>query len=152
MTIQRLFVPGPIPGMNEVLDSKGNSFRGGYNGYAKLKKKWGGLVGLLAASQGLKPIKSGYFTYLCLERNKQRDPSNVACGAVKIIEDALQDVGLLENDGWGQVLGFVPYLHVNAVSPGVTLFVHPERLLSRDEAIELDEKARSKSCRKQAAV
>ncbi len=137
-------MPGQTPGMNDILAAKGNAFRGGYNGYSKLKKQWTDTIGLLAQVQGIKPIESGYFTYLCLERNKQRDPSNVACGAVKIIEDALQEIGVLKNDGWAQMLGYVPYLSVDAAAPGVALFVHPDRLLSREEAIALNDNARSK--------
>jgi hypothetical protein len=114
-----------------------------------MKKQWGEAIALLASAQGLKRVEAGYFTYLCRERNKQRDPSNVGAGAVKLIEDALQYMGFMDNDGWSQVLGYVPHLHVDASMPGVTVFVHPERLLTKEEAIAADDDARRKlSCQK----
>lgn len=133
----RLHIPGRLPGLNEIINAKGNSFRGGYNAYSKMKSQWGAMVGLIAAATKFEAIERGYFTYLFYEPTRQRDPSNIVAGGVKIIEDALQEAGLLKNDGWQQVLGYVAYWTVRK-HPGVTLFVTPDCVMTKDEAVCLD--------------
>ena len=140
--MKRLFIPGPLPGLNEIINAKGNAYGGGASAYTKMKKQWCGTIALLAHSQGIKTIGSGHFTYLFRERDKRRDPSNIAAGAVKLIEDGLQTAGLLENDGWKQVLGFSHHFMVDAKHPGCTVFVFSSGL-ERQEAIDLDDTARS---------
>lgn len=146
--MQRLWIPGPLPGMNEIIDARMRSSwqpnqRGRrWNAYSDMKKMWGERIGLLAQSQRFRPIENGFFTYLCYEKDRHRDPSNLVAGAVKLIEDALKDTQLLPNDGWAQVLGYVGHWHVQPSMPGVTLFVHEEMLLTKETALLLDEEAR----------
>ncbi len=100
-----LFIPGPLPGLNEIINAKGNT-RGKWNAYSKMKKHWGGLIALLARAKGIETIPEGSrFYYRCVEPNRSRDPSNIIAGAVKLIEDGLQEAGILENDGWKHVAG-----------------------------------------------
>lgn len=137
--MSRLFVPGQLPGMNEIINAKGNSYNG-YNAYSKMKKQWASTIGLLARAAKWHP-EGKCFTYLFREKDKRRDPSNFVAGGVKILEDALQDCGLLENDGWKHVEAFIPHWLVDAETPGVTLFVG-EQLLGKYEAIEMDDEHR----------
>ena len=145
--MSRLFVPGPLPGLNEILRAKGARFRGGNNGYNKMKMAWAETVGMLAHAAGWKP-EGKCFTYLFRERDMRRDPSNFVAGGVKLIEDALQDCGLLENDGWKQVEAFAAHWLVDKETPGATVFTG-DCLLSKKQAIELDDyHRRSKTCRR----
>jgi hypothetical protein len=64
----------------------------------------------------------GAFSYLCVERDRKRDPSNVVAGAIKLIEDALQAAELLPNDGWAQVTAIAPFWDVGD-PPGVLVAV-----------------------------
>jgi hypothetical protein len=149
--MQRLWVPGRFPGMNEILEarmqssSKGNTKGKRWNAYSDMKQQWGHLVSLLAGAQRFTPVQSGFFTFLVREPNEKRDPDNLAYGAIKIMLDALKSGHFLANDGQKNVLGFVPYWIIDRASQGVTLFVHDEKLLSKAEAIELDDRARSKT-------
>ena len=43
--------------------------------------------------------------YLWVERDRRRDPSNVAGFGVKVIEDALVTCGVLQDDGWDEIAG-----------------------------------------------
>lgn len=107
---QELWIPGPLPGLNELLDARmrtGLTKNGKrWNAYSKLKKQWDQRVGMHARSQGFRPVRSAQFEYVVREPNRRRDPSNIVSGAVKLIEDGLQEAGLLEGDGWKNVLSY----------------------------------------------
>jgi Holliday junction resolvase RusA-like endonuclease len=109
-----------LPGMNEILGaSNANRF-----GYARMKKKWGQTVGLFARLQAFPPVSApAHFEIECREKNRRRDPDNIAGGAQKIILDGLQEAGLLENDGWEHVLSLLVTWKVDAAKPGVLLTV-----------------------------
>ena len=119
-----LWVPGPLPGLNEIIKAKGTVYRVGSGGrrsdaYGKLKKKWGAVVERMASQQGFEVVGT-VFDYVFVERDNRRDPSNVSAGAVKVIEDGLQSAGLLENDGRKQVTQIRQYF-LTAAIPGVFL-------------------------------
>lgn len=103
MTPRTLTIPARLPGLNEIIDAAAvNRFV-----YRKMKNKWGQTVMLLARAQGFPPItEPAHFEYEFGEPNRRRDPSNIAAGGIKIIEDALQDAELLPNDSWNWVLSF----------------------------------------------
>lgn len=123
-----LWVPGPLPGLNEIIDAclsgKSITTKGGKrfktNPWSPKKAKWGKTIGDLAHEQEFR-IDGTCWTYLCIEEERRRDKSNVLSGAMKVIEDALQDCKLLKNDGWKQVRDIVPYFAVG--SPGVLVSV-----------------------------
>lgn len=114
----RLWIPGPLPGLNEIIDAKARK-RGKWDAYADMKRKWGGTIALLAQAQRLERIPDeSVFTYLFIEPNRRRDPSNIVAGGVKLIEDALQEAGVLENDGWKSVAGIRAYWALADVNNG----------------------------------
>lgn len=122
--MNRLWIPGTLPGLNEIIDAKATKYgKKGRSAYTEMKKRNDSMVALMATAQKFKSVENGYFTYLFRERDRRRDPSNVAAGAIKVIEDGLQVAGLLPNDGWAQVLGINPNWMVDSDCPGVTLFV-----------------------------
>lgn len=137
-----------MPGLNEIIDARmvSSGPRGPkaarWNAYSKLKKQVQGTVAIAAFSQKFKPLERGHFTYLCKEaRNangKQRDPSNVLGGAMKMIEDALVECRLLPNDSWLEVLGIAGHFDVTKNGAGVLLIVHPDKTLTREECLAID--------------
>lgn len=145
-----LWLPVRLPGLNELLDARAQVFGSKHsphpgcslstsgtrlpNAYSKLKKKLTRDIGMLAKRAEVKPVGSGYWTYILVEPSRRRDPSNVISGAVKLVEDALQEAKLLANDGWGQVLGIQSYWFVGK-RPGVVVVVSQAGVLSREEAL-----------------
>lgn len=129
-----------LPGLNEIIEKKRKVFRGGADGYSVLKKGWGETIAWLAGAQGFQKTGGGVFTYLFREPDRRRDPSNFIAGGVKIIEDALQDAGLLEGDGWRNVTAIQPWWIADATRAGVTVFVG-DRTLAFDEAVAMDDEA-----------
>jgi hypothetical protein len=136
---QALWIPGPLPGLNEVLDARGVVMRnraGGtrrFDGYAKLKRAWATKIGLYAREQQFTRVEFAAFSYLFVESSRRRDPSNIIAGGVKLLEDSLQEAGLLAGDGWANVTAIAPYW-VLGVEPGV-LVVCGESVLSKAQLV-----------------
>lgn len=119
-----LWVPGPLPGMNELIAAaKGSGGRGA--GYARIKRTWTDIV--MALAQGKKlPRFPGrvLLSFSWVERDRRRDPDNVAAGGRKLILDGLVAAGILRGDGWRTVFGWNDTFHVaddgiHNLGPGV---------------------------------
>lgn len=92
-----LWVPGPLPGMNEIVDAA-KSGRGKFNAYSRMKSTWTGLVENLAKRAKLSCVPGpARVHFRWLERDKRRDPDNVTAGA-KFVLDGLVKAGVLESD------------------------------------------------------
>ena len=105
---QVFFVPGPLPGLNEIIAagkqlipwlSKGK--RRVYE-LTILKKEWDEKVSMAAMLHGIKPMESADFRIVWIELNRRRDKDNILAGK-KFILDGLVKAGILKNDGWKQV-------------------------------------------------
>ncbi len=139
MTQQVLWVGGPMPVMNELLDAKAVRGRRGKKGrrnslYNTIKQEWTETVKGHAESCKLQPVGPSHFTFYVQEKNKRRDPDGFCFGCMKLIMDALVKHGYLPNDGWKHVLGFTFYWDVSEL-PGVTVTIRPDRVLTREEAV-----------------
>lgn len=143
-----LFIPGPLPGTNEILAARGKVARareGSHkrgDGYNDLKREWTTVVQALAMQARLRPrcIPAAHFTFMHFELDQRRDPDNFCGGAQKILLDALKCAELIENDGWRHVLGLQHYWTCRQAENGrqmvgVHLFATPEPI-SRDAAYD----------------
>ena len=132
--------------MNELLDARGSTWKPKRsravpgqpdkrrcNQYAQIKSRAEEQIGWLA--KPMPRIKCGYWTYVIVEPDRRRDPSNFTMGAIKLIEDALQRAKVLDNDGWKQILGFRSYWFVGD-RPGVAVVVTSGDVLTHGEALE----------------
>ena len=125
--MKRLVIQARMPGLNEIINARRRKFANGkMDGYNLLKKKWSQVILICARTQGFECRGGGHFTYVFREANKTRDPSNIAAGAIKLIEDGLQDAGLLENDGWKHIKS-IHTLLLTSEKPSVTLYVTDEK-------------------------
>lgn len=132
-----LWVPGKVHGLNDLVRAKAARVKGAPPGvvYNSMKREVEERVVLCARSQRFKP-RGHHFNYLLVEQNMRRDPSNVAAGAIKMIEDALVRAKLLDNDGWKQVGGGTWYPHCEETfEPGVCLVVQDCPVLSKEAMI-----------------
>ena len=77
---------------------------------AKMKADDQKIVGRCIKSSHLKPRKCPvYIHYSFFEqpnRGKLRDKSNISGFAIKVIEDALQEHGIIQNDNWEYMRGY----------------------------------------------
>ena len=139
---QELWIPQPLPGMNDIITKcKGKArLRNGAivagMGYSSMKSSWSDTIRLIARATGFGRVEKGHFTFVYVEPNRRRDPDNICAGARKIVFDALQEAKLLQNDGWTHVLDIRSHWLVDGDSPGVGLLVHPSRVFERKEVEE----------------
>lgn len=146
-----LFVPGPLPNLNEIIDARANAFipksavipgRGISsarfpNEWGRIKKRWHDIVAKCAKEQGFTvPDIGGFMNFLILEPNKRRDPDNVGAGAQKVIQDGLVEAGYLKNDGWKFVHGYRHHFSIDAANPGTYLVVTADKCLDEVEAAD----------------
>ena len=112
---QIFVVPGRLPGMNEITNSnRGNRYAG-----AKLKKEAQATVCWAIKESGLTPVTRPFYLHCTwIEPNMRRDKDNVRAG-VKFILDALQETGVIRNDGWREVVGFTDSYKVNRKDPRI---------------------------------
>lgn len=153
--IQSFWVPGPLPGLNEILAARGITGKRGakgrrYDGYNELKQKWQAVIALSARAYGLRPVTRAHIYYFFYERDRRRDPSNFVSGGVKIIEDALVGLRVLPGDGWSTIAGYQPlWSDEDPTMPGVAVVLvshsrdeAPQRFPELSEALDEAEKAR----------
>jgi hypothetical protein len=139
LDFQRLWVPGAIPNLNDLLAARGSLIRLP-NGkrlprYGELKERWEQRIVLFARVQRLEPVQAACFTYVFFEESRRRDPGNTVAAGLKLFEDALQKARILSGDGWKQVLGYAFYWSVDKRNPGTQVFMHPDSVLSREHAL-----------------
>lgn len=141
--------PWRVPSMNDLVFLKGvggktswllkggekkrNSFK--YNKYNELKQEWSSKVCQHVVKAGFTSCKEAYFHYLLIEPNVKRDPSNIAAAAAKFIEDGLIKAGVIENDGWRQVLGLVPFWILDRDSSGAVFLVMANQPLCKNAIV-----------------
>ena len=119
MRLQTLWIPGPLPSLNELLGGK-------LRDRIRLKRQWLDLVVALAHVNRLLPqIGPVRMCYDFWERDRRRDLSNMFAGAVKIIEDALVRAGTLRNDSqrWVRAIEFGD-VAINPGKPGVLVSIY----------------------------
>lgn len=127
MTEQSFFIPGPLPGLNEMLDARGLGKRTGRkrpNRYNDLKRKWEGLICMEIARSRIKPITVPVeLEFYWTEPNRRRDPDNIAAGK-KLILDSLVIAGVLLNDTqtWIKKLSD-EFVEPNSKNPGVFVVI-----------------------------
>lgn len=143
MIYNTFWIPGKVPSLNQLMDFKavtkrstpGIIMRRGksagtykFNKYNEVKKQWAETVRLAVIQQGFKDVVSCYFTYLFVEENKKRDPSNFCSAGVKFIEDGIVLAGVMPNDGWGNVLGISNYWTQDKDNVGILVAMSDDSL------------------------
>jgi hypothetical protein len=113
---QELWIDGPLPGLNELILASGNKR---YHKYAKIKREWGDKIAGAIYDARLEPMARAYLLFEWRERNRRRDPDNLAGGGRKLILDALVACGILPDDGWDEVGGWRDGFTVDRTKPGV---------------------------------
>lgn len=116
----KLVIPGVLPSLNEYIRAeRGNRYHA-----ASLKKQTEDMIAACIAQQlrGVRfdgPVK---ITYTWYEENRKRDKDNIAF-AKKFIQDALVATGVLENDGWQEIVSFSDEFRVDKSNPRVEVVI-----------------------------
>ena len=122
---QELWIPGPLPGINELIGAaKGAGGTGA--AYSRIKRQWGETVWAYAKKARLKRADGPVdMHFVWREKNKRRDLDNICGGGQKLILDGLVKAGVLENDGWEHVASIEHRFQVDPRNPGVLVYISP---------------------------
>lgn len=128
--VQSFFIPGQLPGLNDLLAwAKRRGVEVGRQGkrwssYAEQKQAWEEAIFVVIRNGKLSPCSGPVVVdYLWKESSRRRDPSNVAAGGRKFIEDALVRAGILRGDGWKFIVGFTDRFELDKERPGVLVTI-----------------------------
>ena len=114
-------IKGTMPSLNEYLAEVGRRPQIG----GKMKREYKMLASSyirrdLKRWKATKPIILHYVIY---EPNMKRDHDNVFAFISKSVQDALQDCGVIENDGWKQILNFTHDFYVDKFNPRIEVYI-----------------------------
>lgn len=118
---QLLWIDGPLPGLNELIDSAKRPFGHGRrrrDGYSELKRRWTRTVVEAARAAQLRSLPRVWIRFVWRERTRRRDPDNVAAGGRKVILDGLVAAGVLPGDGWAVIEGWEDVFESSGAAPG----------------------------------
>lgn len=116
---QELWIPGPMPGLNDVLESAKGAGGSGAR-YSKGKRLWTEHVWAHAKQAGLRPMSRIRLRFEWRENHQRRDPDNVAA-AKKFVLDGLVQAGVIKGDGWAYVEGWEDAFLLVKQRPGVSV-------------------------------
>ena len=113
----KLTIPGKLPGLNEYIEAE----RTHRQKAAIMKRQYEHMIVLLAKSQlrGKRITGPVVMRYTWHEKDQRRDKDNISSMGRKIIQDALVKVGVLPNDGWAHIAGFVDSYAVDKKTPRI---------------------------------
>ena len=111
---------GTLPSMNEYIDVE----RGNRYAAAAMKREAQDEIIYAIREQSPRchynsPVR---IWYLWVERNRRKDKSNVAF-AMKFIEDAMVESGLIDNDGWNDIDNYYNAFAVDCGDPRVEVTI-----------------------------
>ena len=115
----KITIPATLPGLNEyVKANRANAYKG-----SRVSRDAHYICRL-----GALPIR-GKMLPKCMpvcrwyEPNRRRDKDNIAM-AKKFILDSLQEMNVLENDGWAQIMGFIDEFYIDKMNPRVEVLLY----------------------------
>ena len=119
---QGFFMPQLFPSMNEYSRLCAQTWgTKGHRGTSAntLKAKMETTVRLHIRLNKLVPMDSAFFFLNYYENSRLRNKDNIAALAKKFLFDALQDQGILKNDGWKEIMGWHENFFVTPGTPGL---------------------------------
>ena len=110
-----------MPGLNEYLHECASHPQAG----ASMKKKYKKLVSdaVRHCLKDLKIDKPVILHYRFYEPDTRRDKMNIFSFADKVTEDALQDVGIIKNDGWKEIVNTTHEFYVDKARPRIEVTI-----------------------------
>ena len=123
---QKFTIKGRLASLNDyILACRTSPWKGN-----KFKHDEQDKVNIAIGESDLKRIKDAVrVTFIFYENSKKRDLDNISGWAHKSVMDALVNNGILENDGWKQVVGYTDYFYIDKENPRVEIIletVHQE--------------------------
>ena len=116
-----LQIDGRLPGLNEYISTeRSNKYKA-----AAMKRESQMLVCAYIAKnlRGTHIRRRVRLDFLWVERDRRRDPSNIAGFGVKVIEDALVQQHVLQDDGWDEISGMAHAYAIDRKHPRIIVTI-----------------------------
>ena len=115
----KFILEGEYSTLNEYSDANRTHYR--YGASIKKAETARAVYELMVHQEVLKlPAPKSVFKFTWYRKNKRTDPDNI-CFAKKFILDAMEEVGIIDNDGWKNVAGFIDEFEVDKDNPRVEI-------------------------------
>ena len=116
-----LIVHARLNNLNDYISAERTSRDKG----ADMKARNEALVKIAIKQQmrGIRIEKPVYMEYRWYEKNRRRDLDNISSFGRKVIQDALVQTHVLQNDGWKEIAGFSDDFFVDAENPRIEVLI-----------------------------
>lgn len=116
-----LTIPGTLNNLNDYIAAERTNRHKG----ASMKRVNGNIVSVAIRQclMGVRIDKPVFMEYLWAEPNRRRDKDNISSFGRKVIQDALVQCGVLQDDGWKHVIGFSDRFEVDKENPRIEVLI-----------------------------
>ena len=101
-----IFIPVRLPGLNDMI-AMSKAGRGRFNQYARSKEEIEKYIRLTIGQLKPRSFSQCRIGFVWVEPDRKRDMDNISAGK-KYILDALVGLGILKDDSWKYIKGFLP--------------------------------------------
>lgn len=117
----KLIIPDRLNGLNEYISANRTNPKAGN----KMKQDAQNLIMWQIRSQlrGIHIKNPVILKYDFYEPNKKRDLDNIASFAHKVIQDSLVKTGVIHNDGWNEITGFLDQFYCDGKNPRIEVTI-----------------------------
>lgn len=124
----KLIIDGTLPNLNDYLKAERQTFRKGGMFTTKgneLKHDTQDLIIWQIRKQlkGLHINNPVILKYDFYEPNKKRDLDNISAFAHKVVQDSLVLAGVLNNDGWKEIISYIDQFYLDKENPRIELTI-----------------------------
>ena len=113
----QLVIHGRLDNLNDYITAcRTNQYKGAKMKASDERKVIGEIREQLGHIRIRDPVKMKYCWY---EKNRRRDLDNISSFGRKVIQDALVKSGVLQNDGWKEIVSFSDELYVDPDNPRI---------------------------------
>ena len=110
---------GNLPTINEYITACRKNPHSGAN----MKKNYTGIVMWeMGTIKGLH-FEKVILHYRFFEKNQKRDKDNVFAFATKVVQDAMQELGIIDNDGWKNIENFTHDFFIDKDYPRIEVYI-----------------------------
>lgn len=112
-----LIIHGRLDNLNDYITAcRTNQYKGAHLKAKNENKVQAEIYEQLGRLRITNPVR---MTYRWYEKDRRRDLDNVSSFGRKVIQDALVDTGVIQNDGWKEITGFSDEFYVDKKNPRI---------------------------------
>lgn len=112
-----LIISGRLDNLNDYITAcRTNQYKGAHLKTKNERKVQAEIYEQLGRLRITRPVRMRYRWY---EKDRRRDLDNVSSFGRKVIQDALVQTHVLQNDGWKEITGFSDEFFVDADNPRI---------------------------------